>query len=194
MNRTTTAPTWTTSYDSTGQAPSLVPTSATGELGVRMLADRLDLDLRGDDGSPMAGSFGLSGTLTCTVPEDLPLAGLLLVIDGFVARTPGTQVAVTGAIGGTTTSRGWPLRSIAGATSPAPPASRGNDVGGTLAEEDFRIECFAPDFNPTSVGVAPFGPFPPVPITLGVQARVRASDESLHVGISAFELIILTTR
>lgn len=191
MTRTTTVPTWATSYDSLAQAPSLVMTSGVGELGIQMLPDRLVLDLRGDNGTPMAGSFGLSGTLTFDVPEDLRLAGLLLVVDGFVSRTPGTQVALMCAIGSATTTREWRQLSVAGAVTPDPSAKDGGSSD--VVEEDFRIECFVPEFNPTSVGVAPFAPLPPVPVTLSVQARVRAADESLHVDISAIEVLVLTT-
>lgn len=130
MTRTMTIPTWTTSYDSAGQAPSLVLTSSVGQLGIQMLPDRLTLDLRGQ-------------------------------------------------------------LSMAGAVTPDPSSTDGGNSD--IVEEDFRIECFVPEFNPTSVGVAPFAPLPPVPITLGVQARVRAADETLHVDVSAIEVAVLTT-
>ncbi|MBA2323269.1 MAG: hypothetical protein H0V92_04350 [Pseudonocardiales bacterium] len=195
MNRPEADPTWTTFYDSTGQVPSLVATSSKRGLGVQYLADRLTLDLQGDGEAPFAGSFGLSGAVTLTLPEDLPLGGLLLVVDGSIDRTAGTQAVVTCAIGHGSRTREWPLASAAGTPTPDPSAQDGHENGGddTVTDEDFRIECFVSDFNPSSVGVPPFPPFPPVPITLGVQARRRAVDEVVQVSIMAFELIVLST-
>jgi hypothetical protein len=61
---------------------------------------------------------------------------------------------------------------------------------GTLVS-DFRVECFTSDFNQAMVGIPPHPPMPPFPITISMQARRRAADESVEITVTDFSVILI---
>ena len=185
---------FTALYDSAGQAPNMVRTVAGDGLSVSFLLDRLTISLNTGEGAAFAGALGLSGTLSVSVPEGLNLLGFLLVVNGHVDKTDGSQALLTCSIGHGTQSIQWPLVSMAGAEGPGSAETAGEDPGEISAlSTDFRVECFTSDFNPAMVGVPPFPALPPFPITLGMQARRRAADEFVDLGVTDFNLILVTS-
>jgi hypothetical protein len=183
---------WTTYYDSAGQAPTMLRSDADDGLSVSFTMDRLTMSLQGGEDAPFAGAVGLSGGLSVSVPEEFNLVGFLLVVNGHLEKTDGSQALLTCSIGHGAHSVEWPLVSIAGAESPGPSRTRGEGPGevSTLSS-DFRVECFTSDFNPAMVGVPPFPPLPPFPITVSMQARRRAADEAVDLGVTDFSVILV---
>ncbi len=168
---TVTAPAWapwTSYYDSVGQAPGMLAIVAGDGLNVQFKLDRFNLSLQGGQDAPFAGAVGLSGGLSVDVPPDFSLVGFLLLVNGHLEKTTGSQAAVTCSIGYGTQSLSWPL--AIGSSDP------GRDRG---TSSDFSLECFTRDYNPAIVGAPPYPPLPPFPITLGMQARRRTVAEGL---------------
>jgi hypothetical protein len=191
-------------YDSAGQEPSIVREIAPDGRAVNFLLDRLTISLSSGADEPFANAVGLSGTLSVSLPEDLNLAGLLLVVNGHIGRTGGTQAVLGCSLGHGTNAIQWPLLSAAGAPTPDPvrpgsqPAAEqpaaGERPDDAIAEiSDFRVECFTGDVNPAMIGVPPFAPFPPLPLTLSMHARRRAADEEIDFTVTDFRVIILSS-
>jgi hypothetical protein len=134
----------------------------------------------------------MAGELTVSVPEQLDLIGFLLVVNGHIERTPGTQAVVMCALGSASRSNEWPLSSIAGAVS-SPNSNPGDGAAddASMLDAEFRLEAFMSDFNPAMVGEPPFPPLPAFPITMSAQARRRAVDEAVGLTITDFRVIIL---
>ena len=153
-------------------------------LSVNFTLDRLTMLLQGDQDSPFAAALGMAGQLTVSLPEELDIIGFLLVVNGHVERTPGSQAVVSCSVGHGARGVEWPLESIAGAPS-------GDSREVSISDADFRLECFTSDFNPAMVGEPPFPPLPPFPITMTMQARRRAIDESIGLTITDFRVIIV---
>lgn len=172
-------------YDPAGQTASMAQSVAEDGSSVNFTLDRLTMLLQGDQGSPFAAALGMGGQLAVSVPEELDLIGFLLVVNGHVERTPGSQAVVACSIGHGARSIEWPLESIAG----APSGDNRDEV--SFADADFRLECFTSDFNPAMVGQPPFPPLPAFPITMTMQARRRAVDESIGLTITDFRVIIV---
>lgn len=181
-------------YDSAGQAPTIVATVADDGLSVGFLPDRLTISLDSGPEVPFAGAVGLSGTLSISVPEELNLLGFLLVVSGHIDKTDGSQALLTCAIGHGTHSIEWPLVSMAGARDPDPSKTTEEQPGEiSVFSSDFRVECFTSDFNPAMVGIPPFPPLPPFPVTLSMQARRRAADESVGLTVTDFSVLVVTS-
>lgn len=178
-----------TFYDPAGQVPGMVRTVADDGLSISFLLDRMTVSMSGGAGGAFAGAVALSGALSVTVPEDLDLLGFLLVVNGHVDRTAGSQAVVSCCLGHGANSVVWPLASLAGTPTPDP-ARPGTDRG-SVASEEFRVECFTSDGNPALVGVAPFPPLAPIPFTLSAQARRRVADEAVDIGITDFTVIVM---
>lgn len=183
---------WTTRYDSAGQAPSMTQNAPDEGLSVIFTLDRLLVSLQEGENTPFAGAVGLSGELSVSVPEDFNLLGFLLAVNGHVGKTAGSQALVTCSIGHGTQSLEWPLESLSGAVSSGSSGTRGGRPGqdGTLVS-DFRVECFTSDFNQAMVGIPPHPPMPPFPITISMQARRRAADESVEITVTDFSVILI---
>jgi hypothetical protein len=163
-------------------------------LSVTFTMDRLVLSLLGGEGAPFAGAVGLAGALSVSVPEALRLVGFVLVVQGHLERSAGSQALVTCSIGHGTSTVAWPLVSLAGAESAEPSRTReGPPAEDSRLSADFRLECFTSDFNPASVGVPPHPPLPPFPLTVSMQARRRAADEAIDLGVSDFSVILVTS-
>jgi len=180
---TVTAPVWTpwtSYYDSAGQAPGMVANVAGDGLNVQYLLDRFTLSLQGSQDTPFAGAVGLSGALTVDVPPDFNMAGFLLLVNGHLEKTDGSQAAMTCSIGHGTQSLSWPL--AIGSSNPDRDPVTGSD---------FRLECFTSDYNPAMVGVSPYPPLPPFPITLAMQARRRTADEAVDISVTDFTVVLL---
>jgi hypothetical protein len=181
---------WTTFYDSVGQAPAMTRADSEDGLVVAFGMDRLVLDLRADEEAPSAGAIGLSGGLSVTIPDQFLLVGFLLVVNGELSMSLGGEASVTGSIGSATRSVEWPIASPAGTPDPrrssddAAPAS-------LMIETGFRVECFTRDTPPGAAGAPPFPPLPPLPITVSLQGRRRFVDEFVRVAISGFEVLVL---
>jgi len=168
---------WTSYYDSTGQGPHMVATVAGDGLNAQFLLDRLTLSLQGGQDAPFAGAAGLSGALSVDVPPDFNMAGFLLVVNGHLEKTPGSQAVVTCSIGHGTQSLSSPL---------AYPRDRDPVTG-----SDFHLEIFTSDYNPATVGQPPYPPLPPFPVTLSIQARRRTADEAVDISVTDFTVILL---
>ncbi len=182
---------WTSHYDPANQAASMVDSVADDGLSVNFTLDRLTLLLQGAQDSPFAAALGMAGQLTVSLPETLDLIGFLLVLNGHVERTPGSQAVIACSIGHGARSLEWPLTSVAGAPSAPLPETSAEDAGeASILEADFRLECFTSDFNPATVGKPPFPPLPAFPITMSMQARRRAADEVIGLTITDFRVII----
>jgi hypothetical protein len=180
---------WTTLYDSAGQAPNMIRSDSANGLFVSFKMDRMSMTLQGDEDAPFAGAIGLSGTLSASMPEDFELLGFLLVVNCHVAKTAGSQALVACSIGHGTDAVAWPVGSPEGTPSVGLSRTREEPANeDSLFEKDFRMECFTSDFNPAMVGVPPHPPLPPFPITMSMQARRRAADETVYIGITEFEV------
>jgi hypothetical protein len=180
---TVTAPAWApwiSYYDSAGQAPAMVANVSGDGLNVRFTLDRFKLSLQGGQDAPFAGAVGLSGALPVDVPPDFYLVGFLLLVNGHLEKTAGSQATVTCSIGHGTQSLSWPLAIGS--------SDRDRDP---VTGSDFRLECFTSDYNPAMVGVPPYPPLPPFPITLGMQARRRTADEAVDIDVTDFTVVLL---
>jgi hypothetical protein len=183
---------WTTYYDSAGQVPSMSRSIADDGLSVQFNMDRLLVSLQGDSDAPFAGTVGLSGELSVNVQEEFDLMGFLLVVRGDIEKTDGSQGLVTCSIGHGTQSFEWPLVSVAGTLSPGPSDTTEERRGeASVLSSDFRVECFTSDFNPAILGVPPYPPMPPFPITISLQARRRLADEAVEIGVTDFSVILV---
>ena len=184
---------WTTFYDSVGQAPSMARGDSEDGLVVSFAMDRMQLSLQGDKDAPSAGAIGLSGSLTPSIPDEFLLVGFLLVVNGELSRSLGSEAVVTGSIGSATHSVEWPIANPAG--SPGLGQSRTGEEepipDGSILETGFRVECFTRDSPPGMVGLPPHPPLPPLPITISLQARRRFADEFVDVTVTGFEALIL---
>ena len=170
---------WTNYYDPAGQGPSVVSTVDGDGLNVKFWLDRLSLSLQGAPDAPLTGATALSGAVAVDVPESFDMLGFLLVANGHLDKTPGGQALVTCSIGHGTQSLPWPLTAPAGADR--------DPVSGS----DFQVECFTSDYNPASVGVAPFPKLPPVPITITMQASRRTADDAVVIAITDFTVFLI---
>lgn len=100
-----------------------------------------------------------------------------MLVNGHLEKTAKSQAAVTCSIGHGTQSQSWPL---------GIPSRDRDPVTGS----DFSLECFTSDYNPTMVGVPPYPPLPPFPVTLSMQARRRTADEAIVISITDFTVIL----
>ena len=169
---------WTSYYDSAGQAPGMVTDVAGDNLSVQFMLDRLTLSVQGGQDAPFAGAAGLSGALSVNVSPDFSMLGFLLVVNGHLEKTAKSQAVVTCSIGHGTQSQSWPL---------GIPSRDRDPVTGS----DFSLECFTSDYNPAMVGVPPYPPLPPFPVTLNMQARRRTADEAIVISITDFTVILI---
>jgi len=169
---------WTSYYDSAGQAPGMVTNVAGDNLSVQFMLDRLTLSLQGGQDAPFAGAAGLSGALSVDVPPALNMLGFLLVVNGHLEKTAGSQAVVTCSIGHDTQTQSWPL---------GRPALDRDPVTGS----DFSLECFTSDYNPAMIGVPPYPPLPPFPITVSMQARRRTADQAVVISVTDFTVILI---
>ena len=175
---------FTTHVDSAGQEPTMTLDVGKDARTVQLGMDRLVLELPVDD--VRSGVVVLSGSLAVTVPEQLDLAGFLLSVNGQVSRTPGTQAVVTAAIGGSVQVLEGPLLSVSGVPENA------GDTSEFLTTTDFTLTCHTLDFNPVNLGVPPFQPLPPIPITVSLQARCRLPEEAVNMNISTVTVSVLS--
>jgi hypothetical protein len=181
MTTTVTAPAWapwTSYYDSAGQGPSMVANVAGDGLNGQYRLDRFSLSLQGGQDAPFAGAAGLSGALSVDVPPDFYMVGFLLLVNGHLEKTAGSQAVVTCSIGHGTQSLSWLLAIGGGDRDP-------------VTGSDFRLECFTSDYNPVMVGVPPYPPLPPFPVTLSMQARRRTVDEAVDIDVTDFTVVLL---
>jgi hypothetical protein len=102
------------------------------------------------------------------------------VVNGHLEKTVKSQAAVTCSIGHGTQSQSWPLG--------IPARDRDRDP---VTGSDFSLECFTSDYNPAMVGVAPYPPLPPFPVTLSMQARRRTADDAIVISITDFTVILI---
>jgi hypothetical protein len=184
---------WTTHYDPVGQAPSMTRFDDESGLIVSLGMDRLELDLRSGQDEPFTGAIGLSGALAVGVPDEFPLLGFLLIVNGQITKTPGVEATVSCSLGHTSHAIEWPVDRPGGLQDPPP-----SDTGGDEALSDdevfdrgFSVQCLMLDNRPGAVGAAPFPPVPPVPVTVGLQARRRFADEFAHLTITGFDVLIV---
>jgi hypothetical protein len=144
------------------------------------------LTLADDPGAGLAGAIALSGALAVELPADYNLAAFLLVLRGHLEATAQTEAVVSCSIGHSTRSLSWP-----------PPASLDAAGSGSVSAADGKpavnpeltLECFSSDTSLASLGVS--NSFPPVPITLSIQARRRTADELILVQIESIDVIML---
>ena len=160
--------TWTTLYDSAGLASSLVRSDSGDGRVASFLTENMRIYLQGDEGA-FAGAIALSGTLSASIPEHLPLLGFVLHVHCDVTISGGGQALVTCSIGQGTHSVAWPQSYPAGTPSDEPSTIRkedsdenpdegsGEDV---LFEKDFELDCFTRDY-PADTGQPPYPPPPP---------------------------------
>jgi hypothetical protein len=184
---------WTTHYDPVGQAPSMTRFDDESGLIVSLGMDRLELDLRSGRDEPFTGAIGLSGALAVRVPDEFPLLGFLLIVNGQVTRTPGVEATVTCSLGHTSHAIEWPVDRPGGLQDPPPSDTGGEDAlsDDEVFDRGFSVQCLMLDNRPGSVGAAPFPPVPPVPVTVGLQARRRFADEFAHLTITGFDVLIV---
>jgi len=182
-----------TFYDPAGQVPAMVRSVADDGLSITFLFDRMTIGLDGGQDAAFAGAVALSGALSLNMPEDLNLLGFLLVANGHLERTAGSQAMVACSVGHGANSIVWPFASLAGTPSPDPaqPDDAQHPDCSVVLSEDFRVECFTGDGNPAMVGVPPFPPHAPIPFTLSMHARRRMADEAVDIGITDFTIIVM---
>jgi hypothetical protein len=184
---------WTTFYDSVGQAPSMTRGDSEDGLVASFGMDRLQMSLQGDEDAAFAGAIGLSGALAASIPDEFLLVGFLLVVNGELSRSLGSEAVVTCSIGSATHSVEWPIANPAG--TPGLGTSRTGEEEpfpeGSILETGFSVECFTRDTRPGAVGLPPFPPLPPLPITVSMQARRRFVDEFINITITGFEVLIV---
>jgi hypothetical protein len=138
---------WTTHYDPVGQAPSMTRFDDESGLIVSLGMDRLELDLRSGQDEPFTGAIGLSGALAVGVPDEFPLLGFLLIVNGQITKTPGVEATVSCSLGHTSHAIEWPVDRPGGLQDPPP-----SDTGGEEALSDdevfdrgFSVQCLMLD-------------------------------------------------
>jgi hypothetical protein len=184
---------WTTHYDSVGQAPSMTRFDDESGLIVNFGMDRLELELGAGQDEPFTGAIGLSGALAVSIPDEFPLLGFLLIVNGQITKTPGVEATVTCSLGHTSHAIEWPVDRPGGLKDP-PPSDTGGDEAlsdDEIFDRGFSVQCLVLDNRPGAVGAAPFPPVPPVPVTVGLQARRRFADEFAHLTIAGFDVLIV---
>jgi hypothetical protein len=182
---------WTTFYDSAGQVPTMTRNDSGDGLVASFGMDRLELSVGGDQDAPFVGSMGLSGSLSVTMPDDFPLVGFLLIVRGHLVQSLGSEAAVSCSIGHATKSIEWPLGSASGLRASGPDAGDEPFPEGSFLDASFNAVAFVEDTRPGGVGQPPFPQLPPLPITIGAQARRRFVDESVTLTITGFEVLIV---
>jgi hypothetical protein len=184
---------WTTLYDSVGQAPTMTRNDSDDGLAVTLTMDRMQLFLQSGPDAPFAGAIGLAGELPPIMPDEFPLTGFLLVVNGNLHRSLGSEAVVTCSIGHAAQTVEWAVASPEGIGGSVRSAS-GEEAfpDDAFLDAGFAVECFTRDFRPGGVGAPPFPPLPPVPVTVSLQARRRFVDESLDLTI--IDLTVLMVR
>jgi hypothetical protein len=183
---------WTTHYDSVGQAPSMTRFDDETGLIVNFGMNRLELDLGSGQDEPFAGAIGLSGALAVSIPDEFPLLGFLLIVNGQITKTPGIEATVTCSLGHTSHAIEWPV-DRPGGLQDAPPSDTGDEAisDDQILDRGFSVQSLMLDNRPGAVGAAPFPPVPPVPVTVSLQARRRFADEFAHLTITGFDVLIV---
>jgi hypothetical protein len=169
---------WTSYYDPAGQGPNIVTHVADDGLNMKFLLDRLAVSMDGSADSPFTGATALSGAVAVDLPETFDLLGFVLIANGHLEKTPGSQALVTCSIGLGTQSLPWP---------PTTASNADRNAGGG---SDFQAECFTSASNPALVGAAPFPPLPPVPITITIQASRSTADDAIIIDITDFTVFL----
>jgi hypothetical protein len=183
---------WTTFYDSVGQAPSMARGDSEDGLVVSFGMDRMQISLQGGEEAPFAGAIGLSGALSVTIPDEFLLMGFLLVVNGNLSMSLGSEAVVTGSIGSATHSVEWPIANPSGTPDLEPSRTEEESLPeGSILDTGFSVNCFTRDSRPGAVGLPPFPPLPPLPITVSMQARCRFMDEFINFTVTGFEVLIL---
>jgi hypothetical protein len=184
---------WTTHYDPVGQASTMTRFDDESGLIVSFGMDRLELDLGSGQDAPFAGAVGLSGALAVRIPDEFPLLGFLLIVNGQITKTPGVEATVTCSLGPTSRSIEWLVDRPGGLPDPPPSDAVGNQAvaDDELFDRGFSMQGLMLDNRPGAVGAAPFPPVPPVPITVSLQARRRFMDEFAHLTIGGFDVLIV---
>jgi hypothetical protein len=184
---------WTTHYDSVGQAPNMTRFDDENGLIVDFGMDRLELDLGAGQDVSFAGAIGLSGALEVSIPDEFPLLGSLLIVNGQITKTPGVEATVSCSLGHTSHAIEWPVDRPGGLQDPPPPDTGGEEAlsDDEVFDRGFSVQCLMLDNRPGAVGAAPFPPVPPVPVTMGLQARRRFADEFAHLTITGFDVLIV---
>ena len=142
-------------------------------------------------------SFGVA----LPIAPNFRLAGYQATMTGVVALEYGTQASVFLAFGGSTSCQDWPLKAepaipnftttADGGSAPFAPqrdaSKRLADL--TMADEEFAVSCFSPDFNPRlGADEAHFPTLPPVTVTIGLHARRSNGQRSGVVRIESLAL------
>jgi hypothetical protein len=183
---------WTTFYDSVGQAPNMTREDSEDGLVVGFTMDRMFISLQGDQDAPFAGAIGLSGALSPSMPDEFPLLGFVLVVNGQLTRSLGGEAAASCSIGHATHSIEWPIADPAGSPSPGPSRTEEESLPeGSILDTGFSLECFTRDSRPGAVGLPPFPPLPPLPITVNMQARRRFVGELVDIRITGFDVLVV---
>jgi hypothetical protein len=183
---------WTTHYDPVGQAPTMTRFDDESGLIVSLGMDRLELDLRSGQDEPFTGAIGLSGALEVSIPDQFPLLGFLLIVNGQITKTLGVEATVTCSLGHTSHAIEWPVDRPGGLKDPPPDAGDEEAFSDDeVFDRGFSVQCLMLDNPPGAVGAAPFPPVPPVPVTVGLQARRRFGDEFAHLTITGFDVLIV---
>lgn len=183
---------WTTLYDPVGQEPSMARFDDETGLIVNFGTDRLELDLGSGEDVPFAGAVGLSGALAVSIPDEFPLLGFLLIVNGQITKTLGVEATVTCSLGHTSHAIEWPVDRPGGLEDPPPSDTEsGEAVSNDLFDRGFSVQCLMLDNRPGAVGAPPFPPVPPVPITVSLQARRRFVDEFALLRITGFDVLIV---
>jgi hypothetical protein len=187
---------WTTFYDSVGQTPSMARGDTEDGLIVSFTTDRMELTLGGDQDAPFAGAIALAGALPASMPDDYPLLGFLLLVNGQITKTLGSEAAVTCSIGHATHSIEWPIDAPEGLPGPRPPNSGEESAfpEDAVLDRGFSVQCFTFAFPPGAIGEPPFPPLPPLPITMSLQARRRFVDEMVTMRVIGFDVRIVRSH
>src|ERR1700728_2604286 len=135
---------WTSYYDPAGQGPNIGSDVDGDGLNMKFWPDRLSVSVDGNADAPFTGATALSGAVTVDLPETFPMLGVLLIANGHIEKTSGSQALVTCSIGLGTQSLPWP-----------PTAASDADRNAAGGSSDFQAECFTSASNPALVGAAP---------------------------------------
>lgn len=175
---------WVTHFDSIGQAPTMSTAFNDSNTFASIIFDRMVLSLNKNDEDNLAGAVGFAGHFPLVLPDEFPLAGYLLIVQGIVVKSNDASAILTGSIGEKAFAQEWPR--TGGIV----------EVGGGKSEpqvdnQKFAISCFTVDEH-LAVGQPPrFPSAPPLTLSLGMGARRCSVDASIAMQVERLDISIL---
>jgi hypothetical protein len=129
------------------------------------------------------GAVGFAGHFPLVLPDEFPLAGYLLIVQGIVIKSNDASAILTGAIGEKAFAQEWPRTGgIVEAGGKSEPQ---------IDNQKFAIPCFTVDEHRAVGQPRRFPPAPPLTLSLGMEARRSSVDASIAMQVERLDILIL---